>query len=116
VEQSDMLREVLTVKQENLTGLDKNSMSSHFVEWEAERAARQLDLPQLQQALLSKIIGEIERAEESLREKNRDLAELIADHSSPLGSILEARRGLGELNAYLKGLQFYAVLMEPSIV
>lgn len=101
-----MLPEVLIVAEENLTVLEENRTSPHFMEWDSQRATRQVDLLQLRQALLSKIIEEIARTDDSLHKKNRDLAALIANPGSPLGSILEAKRDLAELNAYLKGLKF----------
>src|SRR5262245_37023463 len=101
-----MLPEVLIVAEENLTVLEENSGSSHFVEWDSQRATRQAELLELQQALLSKILEEIGRTDESLHNKNRDLAALMANPGSPLGSILETKRDLAELNAYLTGLKF----------
>ncbi|HEX4999511.1 MAG TPA: hypothetical protein VFY29_14885 [Terriglobia bacterium] len=49
---------------------------------------------------------EIARVEQALREKDGELTNLMADPAVQLGSILEAKRSVAELSAYLRGLQF----------
>ena len=61
---------------------------------------------QPEKAFLETVLEEIINTEESLRKKGAELAALLKDDSTRLGTILENKRYQADLNAYLKGLNF----------
>ena len=71
------------------------SMRRHYEEslgqWNAERKA---------------VLEEIARSEETLRQKELELAKLMTADSFPYGAILEIKGECQTLQAYVKGLKF----------
>jgi len=70
---------------------------------------------QPEKAFLQAVLEEIVSTEESLRKKDGELAALLKDDSTRLGTILETKRRQAELNAYLQGLNFsLSVFSRPT--
>jgi hypothetical protein len=61
------------------------------------------------EAMHARVLQEIATATEALRQKDRELAALMADKSTRLGTILEVRANRLELLWYLKGLNFLQI-------
>jgi hypothetical protein len=68
---------------------------------------------------LTIVLEELLSTEKSLRNKDRELAALLKDDSTRLGTILETRRDQSDLNSYLKGLKFrtevHPQLVQPPL-
>ena len=104
-----MLTEVLISEEQDAEVLAPASIEPPFIMW-ADASGTPVqnrgEVVQLEKALLSTVLREIENTEDVLRTKEIELAAAMADNSVRLGVILELKRAHADLGAYLKGLRF----------
>jgi hypothetical protein len=84
----------------------ERNMSTAVLEWSGSASMQDMS-PMVKE--------EAARIETALRNKDEELAAMLADPAARLGVILGAKRDRGELSAYLKGLRFLEDALNHSL-